>query len=113
MPPDRVGAHTRNVADAVDARETPEPKPKRFGVSRARVESSVRAGRNRIDEARSTSKHVSLVFDAFARDGEIGGSVLAAALGFRTFLFQIPYVCFLVFLAGSIANLFNRAPKEF
>ena len=35
--------------------------------------------------------------------------MLAAALGFRVFLFQVPYVCFFVIIAGFVADVTGRS----
>ena len=35
--------------------------------------------------------------------------MLAAALGFRVFLFQVPYVCFFVIIAGFVADMTGRS----
>jgi uncharacterized BrkB/YihY/UPF0761 family membrane protein len=101
------------VAGAEDSEPDVEPvAPKRFATSRERVKSGISAGRERIDRARETSTSVAVAFDAIAHDGEAGGTVLAAALGFRVFLFQIPYFCFLVILASYVADLFNKSASD-
>jgi len=65
-----------------------------------------------IEEKRETSATVSLAFDAFGHDTEAGGPVLAAALGFRVFLFMVPYVGFFLIVFGFIGDLTGRSPKE-
>ena len=45
------------------------------------------------------------MFDAFSYDSDTGAPVLAAALGFRVFLFLVPYVCLFVIVAGSVSDM--------
>jgi uncharacterized BrkB/YihY/UPF0761 family membrane protein len=59
----------------------------------------VRGRQDRLEEARSKSAAVGFAFDAFSYDADTGAAVLAAALAFRVFLFQVPYVC--VFVIGA------------
>jgi uncharacterized BrkB/YihY/UPF0761 family membrane protein len=54
---------------------------------------------------------VGFAFDAFSYDTETGAPVLAAALGFRVFLFQVPFVCFFMIVAGYLADLIDRDPS--
>ena len=72
------------------------------------MRSAVEQARERVEAKRQTSTTVSIAFDAFGRDTEAGGSVLAAALGFRVFLFLVPYVCFLLIIAGYVSDIFHR-----
>ena len=82
----------------------PEAVPSRLD----RMRSAVEQARERVEAKRQTSTTVSIAFDAFGRDTEAGGSVLAAALGFRVFLFLVPYVCFLLIIAGYVSDIFHR-----
>ena len=82
----------------------PDPLPSR----RDRVRAAVEQARERVEAKRQTSTTVSIAFDAFGHDTEAGGSVLAAALGFRVFLFLVPYVCFLLIVAGYVSDIFHR-----
>jgi uncharacterized BrkB/YihY/UPF0761 family membrane protein len=59
----------------------------------------VRGRQERLEAARSSSTAVSFAFDAFSYDADTGAAVLAAALAFRVFLFQVPYVA--VFVIGA------------
>jgi uncharacterized BrkB/YihY/UPF0761 family membrane protein len=68
--------------------------------------------RQRVEAKRETSTTVSIAFDAFGSDVEAGGSVLAAALGFRVFLFFVPYVAFVLLIAGYVVDIFDKSPDE-
>ena len=57
------------------------------------------------------SAPVGFAFDAFSYDTDTGAPVLAAALGFRVFLFQVPFVCFFMIAAGYLADLIDRDPS--
>lgn len=63
--------------------------------------------------ARSASTTVGVAFDALSYDTDTGAPVLAAALGFRVFLFQVPYVSVFVIAAGAVADLTGRDPGSF
>jgi uncharacterized BrkB/YihY/UPF0761 family membrane protein len=77
-----------------------------------RVRAAIGQARERVEAKRETSTTVSVAYDAFGRDIEAGGPVLAAALGFRVFLFFVPYVGFLLLVFGYLADIFDRAPDE-
>jgi uncharacterized BrkB/YihY/UPF0761 family membrane protein len=79
---------------------------------RERLRSAVGRARGLVDDKRETSTTVSIAFDAFGHDTEAGGPVLAAALGFRVFLFMVPYVAFSAIVGGYVADLFNRDPVD-
>jgi membrane protein len=80
---------------------------------RERVQRWAEQRRQRIEAARNTSQTVEFAFDALSYDTDTGAPVLAAALAFRVFLFQVPYVCVFVILAGYLADLTNREPDSF
>ena len=83
------------------------------GLSRReRLRAAAVHAREVIEEKRGTSQTVSVAFDAFGHDTEAGGPVLAAALGFRVFLFMVPYVGFFLILFGFISDVFDRSPKD-
>jgi uncharacterized BrkB/YihY/UPF0761 family membrane protein len=64
----------------------------------------VRGRQERLEQARSTSTAVGFAFDAFSYDADTGAAVLAAALAFRVFLFQVPYVCVFVIAAAYFTD---------
>ena len=76
------------------------------------MRSAVVHGREVLDAKRETSTTVSVAYDTFGQDYEAGGTVLAAALGFRVFLFLVPYVCFFLIVAGYVADIFDRRPED-
>jgi len=77
-----------------------------------RLRAAADHARGVIEEKRETSPTVSLAFDAFGHDTEAGGPVLAAALGFRVFLFMVPYVGFFLIVFGFIGDITDRSPQE-
>ena len=79
---------------------------------RERLRAAIAGTRLRIDAKRETSSTVSVAFDTAGRDVEAGGSVLAAALGFRAFLFFVPYVWFLVLVAGYVSDSLDRSADK-
>lgn len=78
-----------------------------------RFQDWVQGRRDRLEDARSTSPTVGFAFDAFSYDTDTGAPVLAAALGFRVFLFQVPYVLVFVIGAGFIADMTGRDVESF
>jgi uncharacterized BrkB/YihY/UPF0761 family membrane protein len=92
-----------------DDRDPSSPAPR---TRRERLRSALEHGRALVYAKRETSTTFSVAFDAFGHDTEAGGPVLAAALGFRVFLFMVPYVAFFVIVAGYVADVFDRTPRE-
>ena len=85
------------------------PEPSR----RERIRQWVQGRQERLEAARGTSPTVGFAFDAFSYDTDTGAPVLAAALAFRVFLFQVPYVCVFVIGAGFVADLTGRDVESF
>jgi uncharacterized BrkB/YihY/UPF0761 family membrane protein len=79
---------------------------------RQRVQARVRKERERLEAARGESLTVSFAFDAVSYDTDTGAPVLAAALGFRVFLFVVPYVCAFMIIASYIGEIFNKDPHQ-
>jgi membrane protein len=89
------------VETVSDAGEPGQPQRSRMDRVRAgkqHVADRVQDTRDRLERTRSRSSAVDAAFKTIERDAEVGGGVLAAAVGFRIFLFLVPYV--FVFVAG-------------
>jgi uncharacterized BrkB/YihY/UPF0761 family membrane protein len=95
------------VADPPDD-VTPAREPDAALSRLDRVRAAMDQARERVQAKRATSPTVAVAFDAFGHDAEAGGSVLAAALGFRVVLFLVPYVGFLLIIARYVSDLFHR-----
>jgi membrane protein len=78
---------------------------------RQRVQARVEKERQRLEAARGESITVSFAFDAMSYDSDTGAPVLAAALGFRVFLFLVPYIYFFMIIGGYASITFNRNPN--
>jgi uncharacterized BrkB/YihY/UPF0761 family membrane protein len=78
-----------------------------------RFQDWLQGSRDRLEGARSTSPAVGFAFDAFSYDTDTGAPVLAAALGFRVFLFQVPYALVFVISAGFLADMTGRDVESF
>jgi uncharacterized BrkB/YihY/UPF0761 family membrane protein len=85
------------------------PEPSR----RERVRQWIHFRQQQLEAARDTSTTVGFAFDAFSYDTDTGAPVLAAALAFRVFLFQVPYVCVFVISAGFVADITGRDVESF
>ncbi|HWS46006.1 MAG TPA: YhjD/YihY/BrkB family envelope integrity protein [Acidimicrobiia bacterium] len=100
------------MPDEPDATETTsQPASEKESHPQTRLErlrSAAADARERLEEKRETSTTVAVAFDAFGHDVEAGGPVLAAALGFRVFLFFVPYICFFVIVFGFVADVTHR-----
>jgi membrane protein len=92
------------------------PKAPRRGPNqrtrRQRLQARVQTERERLEAARGESITVSFAFDAMSYDADTGAPVLAAALGFRVFLFVVPYICFFMIIGGYVSDIFNRDPSS-
>jgi uncharacterized BrkB/YihY/UPF0761 family membrane protein len=75
------------------------------GSLRSRAEQWVRVRHDQLEAARETSTTVGIAFDAVSYDSSTGAPVLAAALGFRVFLFQVPYAFLFVIVSGVLSDL--------
>ncbi len=91
-----------------DAASSP-PEPSR----RERVRRWIQVRQEQLEAARDTSTTVGFAFDALSYDTDTGAPVLAAALAFRVFLFQVPYVCVFVIGAGFVADVTGRDVESF
>jgi uncharacterized BrkB/YihY/UPF0761 family membrane protein len=105
-----VFAHTELMLDREDAEV---PGPVEFPSRIDRWHGWVDARRTRLEAARTTSPTVGFAFDAFSYDTDTGAPILAAALGFRVFLLQVPYALVFVIIAGYISDWTGRDPKSF
>jgi uncharacterized BrkB/YihY/UPF0761 family membrane protein len=105
-----IFAHTEVMLDRDDAGVPPRFAP----PSRIeRFHGWVDARRSRLEAARTTSPTVGFAFDALSYDTDTGAPVLAAALGFRVFLLQVPYALVFVIIAGYISDFTDRDPSSF
>ena len=68
--------------------------------------------RPRLEDARHRSRALDAAFTAYEEDVDAGGSVLAAAVGFRLFLFLVPYMFVFVAGFGIIAEASDRSPSS-
>jgi uncharacterized BrkB/YihY/UPF0761 family membrane protein len=82
---------------------------------RARVERYKAKGeeyRDQLEEARPRHRTIDVAFVTIERDTTTAGSVLAAALAFRIFLFMVPYVFVLVYGFGLASSATNSDPRD-
>lgn len=93
-----------------------EPQARATLIGRAKAEKERVAGRavaarEQLEASRHRSGAVDATLRAFERDSEIGGGVLAAAVGFRVFLFMVPYVFVWVAGFGVASEVSDRSPE--
>ncbi|HKA04196.1 MAG TPA: YhjD/YihY/BrkB family envelope integrity protein [Acidimicrobiales bacterium] len=65
----------------------------------------------RLEAARPKHRSVDVAFVTIERDRSTAGSVLAAAVAFRLFLFMVPYVFVLVYGFGLAASAADKDPQ--
>ena len=99
------------VASSIPPGDAPSPAPE--PTRRERLRRWVLGRQEQLEAARGTSPTVGFAFDAFSYDTDTGAPVLAAALAFRVFLFQVPYVCVFVIGAGFVSDLTGRSVESF
>jgi membrane protein len=99
------------VASSIPPGDAPSPAPE--PTRRERLRRWVLGRQEQLEAARGTSPTVGFAFDALSYDTDTGAPVLAAALAFRVFLFQVPYVCVFVIGAGFVADLTDRDVESF
>jgi membrane protein len=80
---------------------------------RERIVNWIHGRQEQLEAARETSTTVGFAYDALSYDTDTGAPVLAAALAFRVFLFQLPYVLVFVIGAGFFADLTDRSVDSF
>jgi uncharacterized BrkB/YihY/UPF0761 family membrane protein len=103
--------NTQSPASGADSGGAPEP-PGWFKSRRNRIEQRIDTLRESVEARRATSTPIAVAYDTFGRDTSTGGSVLAAALAFRIFLFYVPYIFFFVFAFGFGAEAANESPSR-
>ncbi|HEU5000092.1 MAG TPA: YhjD/YihY/BrkB family envelope integrity protein [Lapillicoccus sp.] len=87
---------SENGADGADETPSPARHPSRLGEARERIY----ATRDRVISSRGRYHQIDMALRTWERDVEAGGSLMAAALAFRLFLWTLPATVFLVGLLG-------------
>ena len=80
----------------------------RGAAARARAELL----RQQLEDARPHYRSIDVLFVSINRDAAAGGSVLAAAVAFRIFLFVVPYGFVLVYGFGLTSSAIGSDPQE-
>ena len=96
-------------------RPGPVAKPSRVARLRAGVAAAKTKGEEvltRLEEARPRHRTIDVAFVSVERDTTAGGPVLAAAVGFRIFLFLVPYVFVLVYGFGLFSSATGEDPQD-
>ena len=104
------------VASSIPSGDVPSgdaPLPPPEASRRERVRRWIQGRQEQLEAARDTSTTVGFAYDALSYDTDTGAPVLAAALAFRVFLFQVPYVCVFVIGAGFVADMTGRSVDSF
>jgi uncharacterized BrkB/YihY/UPF0761 family membrane protein len=79
---------------------------------KARAEVIEQRAQERLTAERARRNWVQKAYDAFMRDRDQGGPLLAGGLAYRIFLWQLPAALFMISLLGVVATLAERDPDE-
>lgn len=106
----------------VPAREAPAgqvpaepPSPglsQRIKTTVATAKDKAEVARQRVEAARPDHPSVDVAFNAFERDVERGGGLIAGALAYRFFFWVLPFVLVLVGGLGFLSSADSRAPQD-
>jgi uncharacterized BrkB/YihY/UPF0761 family membrane protein len=83
----------------------------RAKAEKGRVVARAAAARDQLEASRHSSSTIDSALRALERDSAIGGGVLAAAVGFRVFLFLVPYVFVWVAGFGVASEASDKSPE--
>ena len=83
----------------------------RLKAERERLTTRALETRDKYSARRGESQTIDTVFSVFERDTLTGGPVLAGAVAFRVFLFQVPYVYVLVAGFGLASDAAGSSPS--
>jgi uncharacterized BrkB/YihY/UPF0761 family membrane protein len=84
----------------------------RLKAERERLTTRALEERDKLSKRRSASEGIDTIFSMFERDSLAGGPVLAGAVAFRIFLFQVPYVFVVVTAFGLTADASGESPSS-
>jgi uncharacterized BrkB/YihY/UPF0761 family membrane protein len=93
----------------------PAPAPSRLAKLRTTVAGARAKGNDMLDQleaARPRHRTIDVAFVSIERDSAAAGSVLAAAVAFRIFLFLVPYVFVLVYGFGLFSSATGDDPRD-
>jgi uncharacterized BrkB/YihY/UPF0761 family membrane protein len=93
----------------------PSPAPSAFErakLRKAALQARAQEVADRAESARADHKNLDTMFEAFARDGEVGGGIIAGALAYRFFIWLLPFGLVLVAGLGLAADAANKSPVE-
>jgi uncharacterized BrkB/YihY/UPF0761 family membrane protein len=97
--------------DAADGRVGRGSLVGRARSGKQRVVDRAVVARDQLESARHRSSTLDAALQAMERDSEIGGGVLAAAVGFRVFLFLVPYTFVWVAGFGVASQVSSKSPE--
>jgi uncharacterized BrkB/YihY/UPF0761 family membrane protein len=92
--------------------ETKSGRIARLKAEKDRLTTRALEERDKLNARRSESEAINTVFSVIERDTITGGPVLAGAVAFRVFLFQVPYVFTLVAGFGAASDASGENPGE-
>src|SRR4029450_7723792 len=93
----------------------PSPAPSAFErakLRKAALQACAQEVADRAGGAGADCKTLDTMFEAFARDGEVGGGIIAGALAYRFFIWLLPFGLVLVAGLGLAAAPAHQSPGE-
>ncbi|MGZ8764501.1 MAG: hypothetical protein ACXW2C_02260, partial [Acidimicrobiia bacterium] len=113
QPTDEVASSPERTPDGIDADVASRVSiVDRAKAEKQRVTARAIAARKQLEASRHRSGTIDAALRALERDSEIGGGVLAAAVGFRVFLFLVPYVFVWVAGFGVASEASDQSPES-
>jgi uncharacterized BrkB/YihY/UPF0761 family membrane protein len=94
--------------DAEDKRGLKDRREEAISRAKARGEDLL----SRAEALRPGSAIIDVAFRSYEQDSRVAGSILAGAVAFRVFLFVVPFVFFLVAVAGFVAEALGTTTPE-
>ena len=91
------------------------PAPSAFErakLRKAALQARAQEVADRAETARADHKNLDTMFEAFARDVEVGGGIIAGALAYRFFIWLLPFGLVLVAGLGLAADAANKSPVD-
>jgi membrane protein len=92
----------------------PSSRSTRERIAELRTRADVLEGqaRDRFEQERSRRGWIQIGYDAWDLDRHRGGPLLSGGIAYRIFLFELPFLLFIISLFGVVADLSGEDPEQ-